>query len=86
MQKWFPGRALNYSAMHGHFAILTLLKMIKNGQFSILSFFNDIVRPINLINAVIINYQLSIEGNALEFTVAIQLVKSMMNKVCLCLS
>ena len=30
--------------------------------------------------------QVCIEGNALEFTVEIQLVKSMMNKVCLCLS
>ena len=48
-----------------------LLKMIKNGQFSILSFSNDSVSPINLISAVIINYQLSIEGNALELTVAI---------------
>ena len=34
----------------------------------ILSFLNDIVSPINLINALIINCQLSIERSALEFT------------------
>ena len=35
----------------------------------ILSFSNDIVGPINLINGIIINYQLSIERSALAFTV-----------------
>ena len=44
---------------------------LKSGQFSILSFSNDIVSNINLINAIIINYQLSIERSTVGFTVII---------------
>ena len=49
----------------------SLSKMPKNDQFSYFwkSFLKDIVSPINLINAIIINYQLSIKRNALESTV-----------------
>ena len=49
------------------FQVRALPNCQKNGQFSILSFSNDIVGTINLINAIIINYQLSIEKSALDF-------------------
>ena len=40
----------------------------------IVSFSNDIVGPIDLINAIIINYQFSIERSALEFTVIFKII------------
>ena len=57
---------------------LKLFEPFQNAQkwpvfipLKILSFLKDIVSPINLINPIIINYQLSIERNALESTVII---------------